>query len=150
MRRALFALLVALCFVLESRVSVAGVSPALTLLPVYYVGLKRGSTRGLLFGALIGGIGDSLSGNILGPNMLGRGTTGFLASFMRSGPFRWTPLLGAIGVAVLTVLDGVVSFGATAAFAGMPAPLSDAAFKVLGQAVVNAVAGIYIRPEDEI
>jgi rod shape-determining protein MreD len=150
MRRAFFVLLVVLCFVLESRVSLAGVSPALTLLPVYYVGLKQGSTRGLLFGALIGAIGDSLSGNILGPNMLGKGTAGFLASFMRGGLFRWTPLLGVIGVAVLTVFDGVVAFGATAAFAGTPAPLSDAAFRVLGQAAINAVAGIYIRPEDEI
>jgi rod shape-determining protein MreD len=144
-----FAVLAALLFVLEAKLSVMGLRPNLTVLLVYFVGLRYGPTRGTLFGALMGVIADSLSGNILGPNMLGKGTVGFFSSFMARGPFNWTPLFGLIGVIVLTLGDGIVAFSSLAVFSHMPTTLSNAAFTISGQAALNAVAGLYIRPADE-
>jgi rod shape-determining protein MreD len=144
-----FTVLAALLFVLEAKLSVLGIRPNLTVLLVYFVGLRHGPTRGLLFGALVGVIADSISGNILGPNMLGKGTVGFLSSLMTRGPFNWTPLFGLIGVIVLTLGDGIMAFSSMAVFSHMPTTLSNAAFIISGQAALNAVAGLYIRPEDE-
>lgn len=145
-----FALLVAVFFVLEAKLSVLGIRPNLTVLLVYYVGLRHGPVKGLLFGVLIGILADSISGNILGPNMLGKGMVGYLSSFMTGGLFNWTPLFGVIGVMVLTLGDGILAFSSLAAFSHMPTTLSNAAVILSVQAAINAVAGLYIRPRDEL
>jgi rod shape-determining protein MreD len=145
----LFVILTALCFVLETKLEIFGIRPALTLIPVYYVGLRHGAFKGALFGALIGAIADSLAGNLLGPNMLAMGTAGILASSITGGFLRWTPILGVIGLFVITWADGIVSYVALSVFAEAPTTVYNALMIMLAQATMNAVAGLFIRPTDE-
>ncbi|GAB4390541.1 MAG: hypothetical protein Kow0025_23270 [Thermodesulfovibrionales bacterium] len=149
MRKLAFALAVVVCFVVETRLAPAGLRLNLTLLPVYWAGLRHGPARGLLTGALVGAALDSISGGILGPSMLGKGLAGYLASLMTGGLFRWTPVLGLLGLAVLTVADGAVSYASLAAFAQAPAPAGEAALAIAAQGVMNSIAGLYIRPDHE-
>jgi rod shape-determining protein MreD len=142
-------LLTALCFVLESRIQVLGIRPDLTVLPVCYVGLRQGPLKGALFGALIGAIADSLSGHLLGPNMLSKGTAGILASVVTGGFLRWSPPLGVLSLFVITWADGILSLAALSFFAKTYGGTSDAAREMLGQATVNGVIGAFLRPGDE-
>lgn len=149
MKKALLVLLVFIAFLLESRTSVFGVSPNLTAAIVYYYGIRQGEAKGILFGSVIGLIGDSLSGGIIGPNILGKGLVGFFSSFMSGSFFRWTPLLGMIGISVLTALDGAVVFLARTFFEQMPTSASKAAAIILISAVINSFPGLCMRPQNE-
>lgn len=149
MKKLLFIFIILLAFLFESRVSVLGVSPNLTAAIVYYFGLKNGETKGILFGSLIGIIGDSLSGGILGPNLLGKGLVGFFASFMSGSFFRWTPLFGMIGMSVLTAFDGIIVFMSRAVFERMPTSISNAITIVLISSLLNSLLGIFLRPRNE-
>lgn len=136
-----------LCFFLQGRVSVLGVSPDLTMILVYYLGIRYGETKGLLAGVIIGTLQDSISYSIIGPNMLSKGVVGFFSSFFISGGFlRWTPFLGLLAVSLLTVIDNAVIFLARSVFDNMPAAPSYALFVSIMQSVLNAIAGVFIRP----
>jgi rod shape-determining protein MreD len=149
LERTVLVALTALCLVLETRVELMGVRPSLIVLPVYYVGLRHSPLRGCLVGALIGAISDSLAGHLLGPNMLAMGTVGIMASMLTGGFLRWTPLLGVIALFVITFLQGIISYGALAAFAEPPATMYIAATALLVQGAINAIAGVFIKPADE-
>jgi rod shape-determining protein MreD len=138
-----------LCFVLDAKLDVYGIRPDLTLLPVYYVGLRKGPVKGALFGVLIGAIADSLAGNLLGPNMLAKGTAGILATVMTGGFLRWTPLLGIIGLFAITWADGIISYAALSVFAEAPTTIYLGAITLFVQASLNAVAGFFIQPTNE-
>ena len=84
MKKIILLLIIFSAFLLESRISIFGAQPDLAAAIAYYFGLKNGETKGLLFGSFIGLIGDSLSGGILGPNILGKGMVGFFSAFMSS------------------------------------------------------------------
>ena len=150
MRKLAFVLAVAACFLLESRLAPLGIRLNLTFLPVYYAGLRYGPSRGLLIGAAVGMASDSLSGGILGPGMLSKGMVGYLASLMTGGLFRWTPVLGLLGVAVLTAADGAVSYASLAIFSQAPAPIGEAAVAIAARGAINSIAGLYIRPAHEV
>lgn len=148
-RVVLFVLLTAASFLLEMKIEVFHIRPNLTILPVYYVGLRYGPKRGVLFGALIGAIADSLSGHLLGPNMLSKGTAAILASLVTGGFLLWTPILGAIGLFVITWADGLMSIAALSVFAEEPVGMAVAARAMLAQASINAAFGVFLRPTDE-
>lgn len=139
---------VALSLVLESKTTVFGIAPNLTVLIIYIVGLRGGEGRGLLMGAVIGAISDSLAGNMLGPAFLGKATAGYLAPRLTKGFFHWTPAFGIIALAVVTAADGVIEFITLTVFDTMPAPAGRAAVIILGQAAMVAAAGLFIKPKD--
>ncbi len=149
MRGIFFLIVIFLAFVLQTRVSIIGISPNLTAALAYYFGLRNGETKGMLFGAFIGIIEDSLSGGILGPNLIGKGLVGFISSFMSGSFFRWTPVLGIIGIFFLTSFDGFVVFLSKAIFEHMPRGISNAISVILVTAVLNSLLGIFLRPRDE-
>ena len=149
MKRALFWGIIFLALLLESRISVFGTSPNLTAVIAYYFGLKNGETKGILFGSLIGLLEDGLSGNILGPNLLGKGLVGFFASFMSGSFFRWTPLLGMIGIFFLTALDGITVFLSRTVFELMPTSMLNATLKIIAAAIINSFLGIFIKPRND-
>lgn len=143
-----WSLIIFLSFFLQGRISVLGISPDLTALLAYYAGIKYRETKGLLLGAVIGALEDSISLSILGPNMLSKGIIGFSSSvFITGGFFRWTPLLGIIFISLLTLIDKSVVFLSRSLFDNMPATFSTALFVSLMQALLNAPAGIFIRPK---
>ncbi|MBI4684559.1 MAG: rod shape-determining protein MreD [Nitrospirae bacterium] len=149
MKRGFFLIIIFFAFLLESKISVFGARPNLTVAIAYYLGLKNGEGKGLIFGAMIGIIGDSLSGGVIGPNMLGKGLAGFFAALMSGSFFRWTPLLGIIGIASLTVFDGIIVFVSRAVFEHMPTSVPNAIFITLISAAINSVSGAFIKPKDD-
>ncbi len=147
MKYILWPIAVFLSFFLQGRVSLLGISPDLTVLLVYYAGIRYGETKGLLAGVLIGALEDSLSSSVIGPNLLSKGLIGFSSSFFVSGGvLRWTPVLGLLAVSLLTVADNATVFLARSIFDKMPAAPSAALFVTIMQSVLNAAAGIFIRP----
>ena len=144
-----WALTIFLAFLLQSSVSILAVSPNLTVIVVYFIGIRYGGTRGLLGGVLIGALEDSLSSTMLGPKMLAKGMVGLLSASFISGNFLiWTPLLGAIAAALLTFTGGIVAFLSLTLFDKFPTHISTALFTATMQSLMNASAGIFIRPEN--
>lgn len=141
-------LCVILAFLLQIKISILGVSPDLTAAVAYYFGITGGSTKGVLFGSFIGAIEDSVGGSILGPNLLGKGLVGFFSSFMSGSPLRWTPLLGIVSLAILTLMDGSIILLSRAIFDAMPTSLSSGFFALLIQGLFNGVISIFIRPKN--
>lgn len=147
MKYLLWAGAILLAFVLEVKVSVLSIAPNLTVLLAYYAGMKYGETKGMIAGLVIGGLEDSLSSAIIGPNMLGKGLVGFFASFFLSGGVLvWTPLFGIFGVALLTLVDNAVVFFSLTVFDKMPSNPSTALLISVMQSILNAAAGMFIRP----
>ncbi len=137
-----------LTFFLQGRISLLGISPDLTALLVFFAGMRYGETRGLLFGILTGAVEDGLAGSFIGPHMLSKGIIGFFSSFFISGGFfRWTPLLGAIAVALITVSDNFLVLLTRTIFDRMPSSLSKAFFVTIMQALLNTPAGVLMGPK---
>ncbi|UCE80027.1 MAG: rod shape-determining protein MreD [Nitrospiraceae bacterium] len=150
MRYVYWGLALFLALIIQSRLSLLGVSPNLTVLLAYFAGIRYGNTKGLFIGALIGAIEDSVSSSFLGPHMLSKGIVGYAASFMISGGFfRWTPVLGMILLSVLTLTDNAIGFISRTLFDKMPDALSTMFFISIMQSLLNAPAGIFLRPSDE-
>jgi rod shape-determining protein MreD len=134
---------------LQGRLSVLGVVPNLAVLPAFYAGIRYGQYRGLFAGMIIGAFEDSLSSSIIGPNMLAKGLVGYVAAFFDSGGlFRWTQLLGIISVFALTLADSfIVEFSRL--FAGiLPGSYSVLLFVAFMQSLLNAPAGLFMRPQN--
>ncbi len=149
MKYLFLALAIFLAFFLQGRISVLGISPDLTLLLIFFAGMRYGETKGLFLGLLTGAIEDSLCGSLIGPHMLSKGIIGFSSSFFISGGlFRWTPLLGVMAVIVLTVSDNFVVLLTRTIFDKMPAALPQAVFVTVMQALLNAPAGIFMGPKN--
>jgi rod shape-determining protein MreD len=140
-------LFILLAFLLQENISVISVAPNLTALLAYYAGIKYGDMKGLAAGMLIGALEDTMASPMLGPNMLGKGMIGFFSSFFISDRiFVWTPLLGMLGAAVLTLMNNAIVFFSLGIFHGLPARPSTALYISVMQSVLNALAGIFIRP----
>lgn len=148
MKAACLSIVVILSLVLQTRLSFWGVSPALTIVIVFYLGVRHGSLKGILFGSLIGIIEDSISGNILGPNLLAKGLVGYSSSFISSSLFRWTPLLGMTGIFVLTIIDSVIVLLFKAAYETAPAVFYGIIPMVLFRGLINSVFGFFIKPKN--
>lgn len=142
------ALIVFVAFLLQTRITVLGVPPNLTVLLAFYAGIRYGETRGLVSGSFLGTLEDMASHSIIGPNLLGKGVIGYSSAFLISGGiFRWTPLLGIIAVSLLTILDNSIVFILRTLFDTMPAEPRSALYIAVMQSLLNAPAGLFIRPK---
>ncbi len=146
MKYFLWAAAIFLAFVLQGSMSIFDVTPNLTAILAFYAGIKKGEVKGMFTGSLIGILEDSLAGALLGPNLLSKGLIGYLASFMCSRFFVWTPILGMISISVLTLIDGLVVFLSRSAFDQTPVSFSTAAFVIIVQSLLNAPFGIFLKP----
>lgn len=147
MKLLLWAAIILGAFLLQSTVSVLDVPPNLTVLIVYYLGIRYGETKGMLSGMTIGFIEDSLALSIIGPHLLSKGIIGFLSSRLISGSvLRWTPLLGIFTLIGLTAIDNSLVFMSKALFDKLPAEPSRVIYTTVLQAFLNAPAGIFIKP----
>ena len=134
--------------VLQTKISVFGTTPDLTVLVAYYLGISLGSTKGTLAASFIGLIEDGLAGTMVGPNLLGKGMAGFLSSLMSGAAvFRWTPLLGLVAVMIVTMMDGIAAFSSRILYHALPALSSSALTAIPLQALVNALPGIFLKPK---
>jgi len=135
-------------FFIEERISVFHVAPNFAALLVYYAGIRKGKLEGLFLGSIVGTVEDSLSGTFLGPNLLSKGIIGFFSSFMSGSFFRWTPLLGAIGIGVLTIVDNTIVFTTRSFFDRMPTGFNAAVFKIIIQSLINIPLGLFLKPKN--
>ena len=149
MRKIILLLIIFSAFLLESRISIFGAQPDLAAAITYYFGLKNGETKGIVFGSFVGLIGDSLCVGILGPNILGKGMVGFFSAFMSGSFFRWTPVLGVIGISLLTALNGIIVFLSKTLFEHMPTSIPSAISIIFTASLINSLFGIFIRPQNE-
>ncbi len=133
---------------LQGRVAVLGVVPNLTVLIVFYAGMRHGENKGLLTGLLVGFIEDGLSAGMIGPNMLAKGVVGYVAAFFISGGFfRWTPLFGMLSLFVLTLADNTIVVLLKTVFDKPPGGFASIVFISVMQSLLNAPAGAFLRPE---
>ena len=150
MRRFWIAVIVVMAaFVIETRFTPFGLGLNVTVLLAYYVGLRYGPMQGVLAGAAIGAAADSVSGGMLGPMMLSKSTAGYMASNLRSGLLIWTPALGVMAVMAVTLVDGLMAHGALSVFGQGSVSLGEVSKTVFWQALINAAAGLLIRPREE-
>jgi rod shape-determining protein MreD len=140
---------IALVFVLilQGSISLFDITPNLTVVLACYAGIKEGEVKGMFFGSLIGMIEDSVSGAFLGTHLLSKGLIGYLSSFLYSKFFLWTPLLGVVSIAVLTLIDSLIVFCLRSIFDKMPLGIGTASLIILVQSVLNAPLGIFLRPK---
>ncbi len=144
----LWAIIFFVMLILQGTISFLHIHLNLTVLLVYYIGIKKKEVKGLLFGACIGIIEDSLSGAFLGPNLLSKGLVGYFSSFIYKRFFIWTPLLGVISVCAFTMLDSGIVFLSRTMFDSMPVPLGNAAYIIVMQSLLNSLFGMAIKPRD--
>jgi rod shape-determining protein MreD len=142
----LWALIIFFTFVVQGSISLFDITPDFTVLLVCYVGVKKGEVKGMFFGALIGILEDSLSGAFLGPHLLSKGLLGYLSALLYSRFFIWTPLLGIISAAVLTLADGFMVFILRSIFDRMPGSIGAALLIITLQALLNAPFGFLMKP----
>lgn len=135
-------------FIIQGSVSIFDVTPNLTAVLAYYAGIRKKEVKGMFFGSLIGIVEDSLSGALLGPNLLSKGLVGYFSSFVYSRFFIWTPLLGIISISALTLIDSTIIFVSKSIFDRMPVSIGAAIFIVAIQSLLNAPLGILLRPKD--
>ncbi len=143
-----WAAIILLTFLVQGSFSFIHIKLNLTVILVAYIGMKKGETTGMFFGSLIGIIEDSLSGALLGPNILSKGLIGYLASSLYRRLFIWTHLIGVITMYSLTFLDSSIVFILRSVFDKIPVSLGTALFIIMIQSIVNAPLGIFLRPKD--
>ncbi len=135
-------------FIIQGSISIFDVTPNLTAVLACYAGIRKKEVKGMFFGSLIGIVEDSLSGALLGPNLLSKGLVGYFSSFVYSRFFIWTPLLGIISISALTLIDSTIIFVSRSIFDRMPVSIGAAIFIVAIQSLLNAPLGILLRPKD--
>lgn len=139
-----WALIILFALLLQGSLSLFDVSPNVTVLLVCYIGIKKGETKGMLIGALIGLIEDSLSASLFGPHMLSKGIIGYLSPYIYNKFLIWTPLLSVTLVCFVTSLDGSTVFLARSLFDKMPANFWAALFIITMQSLFNAPLGLLL------
>ena len=116
----LWIVIVFLTIIIQASISIFDITLNLTVVLAFYAGIKYGDIKGMFIGAFIGMIEDSLSGTILGPNLLSKGLVGYTSSFLYSRFFMWTPLLGVISISLFTFADSFMVFILRSIFTRMP------------------------------
>ncbi len=149
MRYFLWPAITFLIFVIQGSISIYDITLNLTAVLASYAGMKKGETKGMFLGSLIGLVEDNLASPFLGPNLLSKGLVGYFSSLICSRLFVWTPVLGMISIAVLTLMDGFFVLMSRSLFGGKPINFGAGAFIVIIQSLLNSPFGIFLKPKKE-
>ncbi len=153
-------LLAVLVFLLQTQCPFIREFSNLTVILVYYFGLKshqRNSGRdysgsksefeSVVFGVIIGGMEDVISGSIIGPGILSKGLLGLMTPIIFTDMiFKWTPLWGVIIVVIFTLFDGMVVVGSRMMFTGVHVTGVIVLQAMCVQSIINMPFGILLRP----
>jgi len=120
---------------------IGDVAPDLPLIVVVLLALRRGPELGCVAGFAAGLLQDVTGGGLIGIQALTKGLIGFAIGIV-GGELRVTqPLVQVPGLAVLTLVEGLVRFALLKVF-HFPVPFSDLMlYVVLPQALYNAFLG---------
>lgn len=117
----------------------------LTILPVYFISLKKGTAEGTAFGAFTGLLEDMLSGGIIGPSLLAKGVSGMIVSNIPAVFYYWRPMIGLVAMVLITMFDDLVVYICLSLFTGQPVPVADFVSLTLGRSLFNAPFGLFFR-----
>lgn len=138
-------------FLADMKFSVFGFRPDLISLLVCWYGFTHPDRGGVLFGAALGTLDDSLNMATIGPGMLSMGAIGFFASLLPKVFFGWSPQLGFSWAFLLTVAGGLAEYASTCVFGKAPDGLfREGILVLLLQGLLNGLLGIFIflRPAE--
>lgn len=103
--------------------------------------------RATIFGAAVGLIEDCMTGSMIGPNILSKGLTGFISSFVfRDIFFLWESSLGGIVLCLLTMADGIVVVGSRLLFSNTVIGGRAVVELIIIQAIMNIPLGLLVKP----
>lgn len=156
--------LIFLTFLIQTQVSISGRHLNLSVVMVYFFGLKslprqckfkmdpyfgsRAEIKSMVFGAFVGLIEDILAGSIIGPNFFSKGLIGFLTVLVFTEiVFKWTLFLGVITIVIFTLLDGIIVTGFRVIFASININIIDVLKTIAVQTIVSIPFGIILKPK---
>lgn len=121
--------------------SVKGVRPDFPLILSCGIGVYKGEMKGLLFGGIIGLLMDVSTGLLIGPNLTGKASAGFLSGYIRGKIFRMTPLVYLSFFFILSLIDGITNYLSISIFIVSSPFLGSLSDIILPQAVYNSLIG---------
>lgn len=149
-------------FLAQTHFSVFDIPLNVTAVLVYALGLRTLSSRpaptlwaspelkGTAMGAFVGFLGDTLSGSIVGPEVFSKGAVGFLTPVVFTDVlFRWTPLLGALVLCILSILDSAVSLALRFLFTDITVSHAGFLQTIVVQGLMNTAFGAVLKPAGE-
>jgi len=120
---------------------IGDVAPDLPLILVVLLALRRGPELGCLAGFAAGLLQDAAGGGFIGVQALTKALVGFGVGALAGGLRETQPLVQVPGLALLTVVEGLVRFGLLKLFQ-FPAPFGELmVYVVLPQALYNGFLG---------
>ncbi|HHN65531.1 MAG TPA: rod shape-determining protein MreD [Nitrospirae bacterium] len=135
--------------VIQSLLTVTSFKLNLAILPVFYLGFKKGDLAGFSSGIGAGLLEDILSGSIIGPSTLSKGMIGLFSHLLYEKFFVWTYLLGIVSVFLITIVDELIIYASMTIFSHQPLPFSSFATASLIKALVNSPFGGIIKKDEE-
>ena len=126
---------------LAPALRIGDVAPDLPLIVVVLLALRRGPEFGCVAGFAAGLLQDTAGGGLIGIQALTKGAVGFAIGVL-GGRLRVTqPLVQVPGLALLTVVEGLVRFALLKLF-HFPVPFGELmAYVVIPQALYNGFLG---------
>ncbi len=161
MTLAVWIIAAALALLLQPKLSLFECPLNLSVAVVYAFGIKnaiqQSSAKGsgdvsreikaTIFGAVVGLIEDGMTGSLIGPNVLSKGLTGFISSFVfRDIFFLWGSALGGLVLCLLTIADGVVVVWIRLLFSNTVIGGRAVVDLVMIQAIMNIPVGLLVNP----
>ena len=120
---------------------IGDVAPDLPLIVVVLLALRRGPEFGGLAGFGAGVLQDAAGGGLIGIQALTKAVIGFTIGALGGGLRVTQPLVQVLGLAVLTVIEGLVRFALLRVF-HFPAPFGEVMiYVVIPQALYNGFLG---------
>src|SRR5437764_12250769 len=121
---------------------IGGVTPALPLLVVVLLALRRGPEFGCAAGFAAGLLQDAAGGGLLGVQALTKAVIGFAIGAAGSRLSVTQPLVQVPGLVILTVAEGLARFALLQMF-NLPAPFRELMFYVV---LPQAASHGFLRP----
>ena len=126
---------------LAPALRIGDVAPDLPLIVVVLLALRRGPEFGCLAGFVAGLLQDATGGGLIGVQALTKALVGFAIGALGGGLLVTQPLVQVSGLAVLTVVEGLVRFGLLKLF-HFGVPFGELMiYVVLPQALYNGFLG---------
>lgn len=120
---------------------IGDVAPDLPLIVVVLLALRRGPELGCVAGFAMGLLQDAAGGGLIGVQALTKALVGFAVGALAGGLRGTQPLVQVPGLALLTIVEGLVRFGLLKLF-HFPVPFGELmVYVVLPQALYNGFLG---------
>jgi cell shape-determining protein MreD len=157
-------LVVLAVFIAQTTITFFGIPLSLGIVLVYAFLLKtlyeqakvseyqgmQAELKGTAFGMGTGMVEDLLAGSIVGPGIFSKGLIGFaVAALFSDAILRWSPLVGAVLITVMTFTDGLLIMLLRVLFSETNINRTDTLFALSIQMLINIPFGLLLKPRSE-